>query len=167
MSDDEIINHEEARELAQTRLRDSNLARCYLDLVSKLQEAAKEVTEAENDARQWAKQLDQQVRVNRDDKAKLKECESRLSEALERDRKGDTIILELTHDRDQLARRLGRLMALIETAHEYDSASYFGDVLKQSLLGVEISAPKTMCTVPGCEWHAMPGTRRCGIHAAV
>lgn len=52
-------------------------------LESKLSSAEKEVTEAEDDARQWAKQLDQQVRVNRGDKAKVKDLESRLEAALE------------------------------------------------------------------------------------
>jgi hypothetical protein len=51
-------------------------------LLFKLEAAEKEVTEAENDARQWGKQLDQQVRLNRDDKAKLKELEFRLNSVL-------------------------------------------------------------------------------------
>lgn len=39
MSDELIINHEEAKELAACNAENSNLARCYLDLVSRLEAA--------------------------------------------------------------------------------------------------------------------------------
>ena len=48
---------------------------------------------------------------------------SRLNEALERDRKGDQIIIELTLDRDSLARRLDAVGKLVESDHATSDCS--------------------------------------------
>lgn len=140
--DDPIINHEEARQLAGYKAPNSNLARCYLDLVGKLSsqltcDRCGKLTPSDHMHSDicygcaWLDFSAEALRAQTQWNDLNKSLESRLEQALERDRKGDEIIVELTLERDGLA---GRLDTIREHCNRYgpnQSAEFYRTLLEQ------------------------------------
>ncbi len=107
MSDEPIINHDEAKELAAYNAPNSNLARCYLDLVSRLHAVINERDEARRLAKNRREIVRQKKRALEDQHHNFKALTARLSDA-------EDAVNVWRKEAEQNASRLGALLKAAE-----------------------------------------------------
>lgn len=72
------MNHGEARELAELKKMESNLARCYLDLVQQLEKAQREAERLDDVSYGWATKCDSYLERAKAAELQLSECQKLL-----------------------------------------------------------------------------------------